>query len=193
MTPAEKTQKPETDGTEAIPLTAKQREVLEYIENCALRGYVPARTEIARACQRTPQTIDFHVKALAKKGFVDVSHTGGRIRLLKNTQPPLKGVPLQRCAPANLFNASRALHPGELTHAFDPAPDLLLAIENETFCVLGARLGDWLAVRTTEQANQGDLVVMFESKRWTCRRLRENDDLTHVGGVVIGALTARLA
>ena len=56
-------------------LTERQQQVLQFIQYCITeQNTSPTRAEIAGALGfRSPNTAEFHLKALARKGYIELS------------------------------------------------------------------------------------------------------------------------
>jgi repressor LexA len=75
-------------------LTAQQQKILDFIrQTIDTAGFPPTRTEIARALDfRSPNAAESHLRALAKKGVIELLRGAARgIRLKESTGLPLIG------------------------------------------------------------------------------------------------------
>lgn len=79
---------------DALGLTKRQREVLEFIERCvADHGYPPTVRDINDQFGATsPNAAKGHLTRLRAKGFVD--WTAGMARSLRVLRPVRRGIPL---------------------------------------------------------------------------------------------------
>lgn len=63
-----------TTATEPKPLTARQREVLEFIKG-NMHLYSPTVREIAAAmCIKSPHGVTVHLEALERKGYIRMAN-----------------------------------------------------------------------------------------------------------------------
>ena len=156
-------------------LTPRQRDVLEVIERALARdGYPPTRAEIATALGfRSANAAQEHLQALQRKGLIaiDGSHRG--IRLLRASRPkraqpkgeasndaldlPLIG----RVAAGAPILASEHVESRYRCDAalFSARPDFLLAVRGDSMRDAGVLDGDLVAVRSTREARNGQMVV----------------------------------
>ena len=172
----------------SIKLTARQQEVFDLIQASIRRtGFPPTRAEIAQSLGFRPaNAAEDHLKALAKKGAIILTPGTSRgIRLnpdLEATTPatasaaaaelserrttlPLIG----RVAAGNPILAQAHI---EKEIPVDPAmfedkADYLLRVRGESMIDIGIYDGDLLAVKKSQSAHNGQIVVA-----------RINDDVT---------------
>ena len=169
-------------------LTSRQQEILALIQqHIAETGFPPTRAEIAAELGfRSPNAAEEHLKALARKGVIELTSgasRGIRLRLLPDAQGsdipsavqlalslPLVG----RVAAGSPIlseehvEASYALDP----NLFDERPDYLLKVRGMSMRDAGILDGDLLAVRRTQEARNGQIVVARVGDEVTVKRLR---------------------
>ena len=172
----------------SIKLTARQQEVFDLIQASIRRtGFPPTRAEIAQSLGFRPaNAAEDHLKALAKKGAIILTPGTSRgIRLnpdLEATTPAtasaaaaelserLTTLPLiGRVAAGNPILAQAHI---EKEIPVDPAmfedkADYLLRVRGESMIDIGIYDGDLLAVKKSQSAHNGQIVVA-----------RINDDVT---------------
>ncbi|KGF31301.1 MULTISPECIES: transcriptional repressor LexA [Oligella] len=172
----------------SIKLTARQQEVFDLIQASIRRtGFPPTRAEIAQSLGfRSANAAEDHLKALAKKGAIILTPGTSRgIRLnpdLEATTPAtasaaaaelserLTTLPLiGRVAAGNPILAQAHI---EKEIPVDPAmfedkADYLLRVRGESMIDIGIYDGDLLAVKKSQSAHNGQIVVA-----------RINDDVT---------------
>jgi len=169
-------------------LTPRQQEILALIrQHIADTGFPPTRAEIAaRLGFRSPNAAEEHLKALARKGVIELASgasRGIRLRLLPDAQgndlPSAVQVALSlplvgRVAAGSPIlaqehvEASYALDPS----LFDERPDYLLKVRGMSMRDAGILDGDLLAVRRTQEARNGQIVVARVGDEVTVKRLR---------------------
>ena len=186
-------------------LTARQQEILSLVrQHIADTGFPPTRAEIAaRRGFRSANAAEEHLKALARKGVLELTSGASRgIRLLLMPDPlndepqavriafslPLIG----RVAAGSPILAQEHI---EANFALDPElfeerPDYLLKVRGMSMRDAGILEGDLLAVRRTAEARNGQIVVArvgdeVTVKRWQRRGpivelLPENPDFSPI-------------
>lgn len=78
--------RPRLVGTSSRPLTARQAVILDYVRTfIAKNGYPPTLRELARGCGiKSTNGVTDHLKALRRKGFLDIDHEKARGIVLLN-------------------------------------------------------------------------------------------------------------
>lgn len=188
----------------ATKLTARQQEILDLIRAAVARtGFPPTRAEIAQALGfRSPNAAEDHLKALARKGAIELTAGASRgIRLLagethgseslarQDTAPGAMGALLAESAEA----LSRLLLPlvgrvaagspilaaehVEREIGVDPAmfsqtPDYLLKVRGMSMRDAGILEGDLLAVKRASDARNGQIVIARIDDDVTVKRLQ---------------------
>lgn len=158
-------------------LTPRQSEILEFVRSSIReQGWPPTRAEIARAMGFASATaaVD-HLKALAKKGFVELLPGASRgIRLLE-ANSAADGLPLiGRVAAGSPILAQEHVvgHYPVDTGLFYPRADYLLQVRGMSMRDVGILDGDWLAVHRVSEARNGQIVVARLDDEVTVKRLR---------------------
>ena len=181
-----------------IKLTARQEEILGIIRDAIeTTGFPPTRAEIANELGfRSANAAEEHLQALARKGAIEISPGTSRgIRLLDR---PVDGKKIRRTS------SQLALpHPGLMqltlpligrvaagspilaeehvsaTYQVDPSlftarPDYLLKVRGMSMRDAGIMDGDLLAVKKTDSARDGQIVVARLDDDVTVKRFRRN-------------------
>lgn len=157
-------------------LTARQAEVLALIRrNLKRTGMPPTRSEIAEALGfRSPNAAEEHLRALARKGAIELLPGASRgIRILG--EQPAAGLPVVgRVAAGQPILAAEHI---EEHHALDPAlfrprADYLLRVTGMSMRDAGILDGDLLAVHATPEAANGQIVVARVDDEVTVKRFR---------------------
>jgi len=178
-----------------IKLTARQEQILnlirEAIENT---GFPPTRAEIANELGfKSANAAEEHLQALARKGAIEIAPGTSRgIRLLDGSPRPERGniqmalphpalmqlsLPLVgRVAAGSPILAQEHI---ERSYNVDPAlfsgkPDYLLKVRGMSMRDVGILDGDLLAVKKTEQARNGQIVVARLGDEVTVKRYRKS-------------------
>jgi repressor LexA len=176
-----------------VALTPRQRQIVDWI-----RGYIeatgrpPTRAEIAAGLGfSTPSSAEDHLRALAKKGALEMVPGASRGLRLKD----MPGVPMQgtlplvgRVAAGSPILAAEHIEAHYRVDAdlFSPRADYLLRVRGASMKDAGILDGDLLAVHRSAEARSGQIVVARIGDEVTVKRLRrrgaqialmpENDD-----------------
>ena len=158
-------------------LTARQAQVLDivrtYIDDT---GYPPTRADIAKELGfRSPNAAEEHLKALARKGAIEmIPGTSRGIRLMESSGLPIVG----RVAAGSPILAQEHIedHCDLPTTFFSPRADYLLTVCGDSMIDAGILDGDLLAVHRTEVANDGQIVVARIEDEVTVKRLKHTKD-----------------
>ncbi|HEY5634070.1 MAG TPA: transcriptional repressor LexA [Burkholderiaceae bacterium] len=169
-------------------LTPRQQEILLLIkEHINATGFPPTRAEIAeRLGFRSPNAAEEHLKALARKGVIELTSgasRGIRLRMLPDSQGSDTASAVQIAISLPLVGRVAAGSPIlaqehiETSYALDPnlfdqAPDYLLKVRGMSMRDAGILDGDLLAVRRTQEARNGQIVVARVGDEVTVKRLR---------------------
>jgi repressor LexA len=158
-------------------LTARQAEILKLIEEYTEKaGYPPTRSEICQAMGfRSPNAAEEHLKALARKGVIEM--IPGASRGIRLTQEP--GVPVvgRVAAGSPILAAEHVEARYQLDPAlFSPRVDYLLKVKGLSMRDAGILDGDLLAVHRTTEFRSGQIVVARLHDEVTVKRIRKNRD-----------------
>ncbi len=161
----------------AEPLTERQRQVLAFIrEALKQEGLPPTRSEIAAALGfRSPNAAEEHLRALARKGAIELRQGASRgIRVLEEEDEEA-GLPvIGRVAAGQPLLA--AAHVEELLQVdaavFRPRADYLLRVNGMSMRDAGILHGDLLAVHAIATADDGQIVVVRLDDEVTVKRFR---------------------
>lgn len=157
-----------------LNLTARQEKVLQLIKNYAEdTGYPPTRAEIARILgYKSANAAEEHIKALARKGAIEVIPGASRgIKLIE----PQQGIPLVgRVAAGSPILATEHIEDYcQLPHSFfTPQADYLLRVNGMSMKDAGILDGDLLAVHSTQQVRNGQIVVARIEDEVTVKRFK---------------------
>ena len=161
-----------------IPLTDRQRGILEFIASAIGEGLPPTLAEIAAAFGfNQPRAAYKHLQALQAKGCIELLPGRNRgIRLLnpsargRNTGLPLVG----RVAAGAPILASEHVERHVIIDPalFKPRADYLLRVKGDSMRDAGILDGDLAAVHRTREARTGQIVVARIEDEVTVKRLR---------------------
>src|SRR6478735_7188647 len=154
-------------------LTARQSQVLDLIRRHILdTGYPPTRADIAAELGfKSPNAAEEHLKALARKGAIEmIPGTSRGIRLPEPVGLPIVG----RVAAGSPILAQEHIDdvcdlPGSF---FRPRADYLLKVQGDSMINAGILDGDLLAVHKADDARDGEIIVARIDDEVTVKRLR---------------------
>lgn len=165
-----------------IKLTARQQEVLDLIkQSIESTGFPPTRAEIAQELGfKSPNAAEEHLKALARKGAIEMTPGASRgIRLAQHES----GLPLiGRVAAGEPILAQEHIEryvelPKEF---FKPSADFLLEVHGDSMKDIGIMDGDLIAVHKTNQVRNGQIVVARVGDEVTVKRFEQNSNVVQL-------------
>jgi repressor LexA len=162
-------------------LTPRQEQILRLIsEQVAHSSLPPTRVEICRAMGfRSPNAAEEHLRALARKGAIEM--LAGASRGIRLKQPP--GMPVVgRVAAGSPILAEQHI---EDRYRIDPAlfkprADYLLRVRGASMRDAGILDGDLLAVHRTQHFRSGQIVVARLHDEVTVKRIRQRRHLVEL-------------
>ena len=170
-------------------LTPRQAEVFELVKkHIKETGMPPTRAEIAKELGfRSPNAAEEHLKALARKGHIEIlAGTSRGIRLLVDDDEMNadSGLPLIGQVAAGepiLAQEHIEAHYDVDPMMFSPKADFLLRVRGESMRNIGIMDGDLLAVHKTKNISKGQVVVARVDDEVTVKRFeqRGNEVLLH--------------
>ncbi|EWH08689.1 LexA repressor [Catenovulum agarivorans DS-2] len=163
------------------PLTPRQSEILQLIkDNIQTTGMPPTRAEIAKTLGfKSPNAAEEHLKALAKKGVIEImAGTSRGIRLVAQDDDLMEeeGLPLiGRVAAGSPILATEHVeqHYKVDPALFKPNADFLLRVQGDSMIDVGILDGDLLAVHKTQTAHNGQVVVARVEDDVTVKRYQQ--------------------
>ena len=179
-------------------LTTRQQEVFDLIrDHISQTGMPPTRAEIAqRLGFRSPNAAEEHLKALARKGVIEIVSGASRgIRLLQEEEEGLplvgirllteeeQGLPLiGRVAAGEPLLAQQHIegHYQVDPSMFKPNADFLLRVSGMSMKDIGILDGDLLAVHKTQDVRNGQVVVARIDEEVTVKRLKKQGNVVEL-------------
>lgn len=161
-------------------LTARQQQIYDLIKShIEQTGIPPTRAEIATSLGfRSPNAAEEHLKALARKGAIEmISGSSRGIRLLLEEEVEY-GLPLVgRVAAGSPILAQEHIEGTYQLdpHLFKPHADFLLRVYGMSMKDIGILEGDLLAVARTSHAENGQVVVARINDEVTVKRLEKRN------------------
>ena len=195
-------------------LTPRQKQILELIQDFIYEtGMPPTRAEIARELGfKSPNAAEEHLRALQRKGVLDLMPGTSRGIQLKDSLRDQMGLPLVgQVAAGNPILAEEHIE----THyridpqLFNPKPHYLLRVQGMSMKDAGILDGDLVAVHRTPEVRSRQIIVARLDDEVTVKRYRqkgtivsllpENDDFEPIEvdlrkqslvieGVVVGVI-----
>lgn len=187
------------------PLSERQKDVLAMIRaSIAERGYPPTRSEISAALgASSPNAAEQHLRALARKGYIEVLPIARGIRVLagakRRSLPHLPSAPspggrrkstgvrrntgsllrlplIGRVAAGMPILAEQSVEDeiGVDANLFHPRPDFLLRVRGESMRDAGIHDGDWVVVQHTSDVANGQIVVARINDEATVKTFERN-------------------
>jgi repressor LexA len=163
-------------------LTDRQAEILRLIrELMEVSGYPPTRAEIAeRMGFRSVNAAEQHLRALEKKGAIDIESGASRGIRVRDTRPGARlGRLLELPVVGRVAAGSPILAEEHLQgryqvdpNLFTPRADYLLRVRGMSMRDAGILEGDLLAVHRTPDARTGQIVVARLADEVTVKRYR---------------------
>ena len=158
-------------------LTARQAQILKLIEEYTeASGFPPTRSEICAAMGfRSPNAAEEHLRALARKGVIEMIPGASRgIRLKHGPGVPVVG---RVAAGSPILAAEHIESRYQLDPAlFEPRADYLLKVRGASMRDAGILDGDLLAVHRTTEFRSGQIVIARLHDEVTVKRIRKNRD-----------------
>jgi len=163
-------------------LTPRQTQILEMIQDfIAETGMPPTRAEISRELGfKSANAAEEHLRALQKKGVLDLLPGASRGIQLKDSLRDQMGLPLVgRVAAGSPILAQEHIE----THykldpqLFDPKPHYLLRVHGMSMKDVGILDGDLVAVHRTPEVRSRQIVVARLDDEVTVKRYRQKGSL----------------
>jgi len=163
-------------------LTARQSQILDLIRGyIADEGCPPTRAEIANILGfRSPNAAEDHLRALQRKGYIQIVAGSSRGIRLVDEDPGLPVV--GRVAAGEPILAEQhiedyqQLDPG----MFRPRADYLLRVHGDSMKDAGILDNDLLAVHSTQQVENGQIVVARIGEEVTVKRFRQRGSIVRL-------------
>jgi repressor LexA len=159
-------------------LTSRQRQILDFIrDHLEANGMPPTRAEIAQALGfKSANAAEEHLRALQRKGAIDLLPGASRGIQLKDTLRDQLGLPL-----IGRVAAGRPILAEENIEArfqvdpklFSPPPHYLLKVQGMSMKGIGILDGDLVAVHRTPEVRNRQVVVARLDNEVTVKRYRQ--------------------
>jgi repressor LexA len=173
------------------PLTARQQEMLDYIEReTSATGVPPSIRQIGAALGiSSTNGVRLHLQALQKKGYIRRSQRTSRgivsLNRLSNTASPscstTVDIPILGRVAAGMPVMAAENHEGSLTldaNLIKNQESFALRVNGDSMINAGILDGDIVVVRLQQGADNGDIVVALMGEEATVKRFyREKDTI----------------
>lgn len=166
-----------------LKLTPRQAEILAFIKRCLEdHGYPPTRAEIAQELGfKSPNAAEEHLKALARKGAIEMTPGASRGIRIPGFEPSTEeeGLPIigRVAAGAPILAQQHVEESCRINPAFfHPRADYLLRVRGMSMKDVGILDGDLLAVHSTTQARNGQIVVARIGDEVTVKRFKREGE-----------------
>ena len=167
------------------PLTPRQQQIFDLIrEKISDTGMPPTRAEIARFFGfKSANAAEEHLKALAKKGYIEM--LPGTSRGIRLTEEFIveDGLPLiGRVAAGEPILALEHVEERYKVDGtmFKPNADYLLRVNGESMKDIGIFDGDLLAVHQTTDVQQGQVIVARVDEDVTVKRFKREGNVVYL-------------
>ncbi|RWR03107.1 LexA repressor [[Pantoea] beijingensis] len=157
-------------------LTARQQQVYDLIrDHINQTGMPPTRAEIAAQLGfRSPNAAEEHLKALARKGVIEIVSGASRgIRLMMEDETGLPLIGRVAAGEPLLAQEHIECHFQVDAGLFKPHADFLLRVSGMSMKDIGIMDGDLLAVHKTQDVHNGQIVVARIDDEVTVKRLKK--------------------
>lgn len=167
-------------------ITAKQREILEYIKNAILnKGYPPAVREICEAVQlKSTSSVHSHLEALEKNGYIRRDPTKPRAIEIMDENFNLTRREVVNVPVIGSVAAGQPILAVENIESYFPIPaDLIpnretfmLKVKGESMVNAGILAGDKVLVQKQQTAENGEIVVALVDDSATVKTFYKEGD-----------------
>ena len=161
----------------SLLLTKRQSEVLSIVRKLInTTGRPPTRTEISDQLGfRSANAAEEHLRAIARKGFIElIPGTSRGIRLIDNKMSINTLPVVGRVAAGHPILAIENIEENYVIDpsVFHPRADYLLRVEGLSMQDVGILDGDLLAVKSTQDVSNGQIVVARINDEVTVKRFK---------------------
>lgn len=160
-------------------ITKRQAEVLDFIRTYRHdNGYPPTRRNITdKFGFRSPNAAEEHLRALDRKGFIQLQRNTSRGIIVKDFQKEYLPI-IGRVAAGSPILAEEHVERESLVSGsmFDPKADYLLRVQGESMIEAGIFDGDLVAVHKTHEVRDNQIVVARLEEEVTVKRFKRDHE-----------------
>ena len=166
-------------------LTNRQTDVFNCIkDHIEETGYPPTRADIAKKLGfKSTNAAEEHLKALAKKGAIEIIPRTSRGIRIPNYEQHNLGLPIiGRVAAGSPILAQEHIeeHCTISSNFFNPSADYLLRVQGTSMKDIGIMDGDLLAVHQCKEARNGQIVVARIDDEVTVKRYQRDGNIVRL-------------
>ncbi|WP_320823418.1 transcriptional repressor LexA [Reinekea sp.] len=160
-------------------LTARQQQVLDVIkDHIDDTGYPPTRAEIAKTLGfKSPNAAEEHIKALARKGYIEIVQGASRGIRLPESETGLPVVGLVAAGSPILAEEQISEYFDLPKGLFHPRADFMLQVQGLSMKDIGILEDDLIAVHKTDRVRNGDIVVARVGDDVTVKRYEKKGNV----------------
>ncbi|MDX1473532.1 MAG: transcriptional repressor LexA [Reinekea sp.] len=160
-------------------LTARQQQVLDVIkENIDETGYPPTRAEIAKILGfKSPNAAEEHIKALARKGYIEIIQGASRGIRLPESETGLPVIGRVAAGSPILAEEQIAEYVDLPKGLFHPSADFMLQVQGLSMKNIGILEDDLIAVHKTDRVRNGDIIVARVGDDVTVKRYEKKGNI----------------
>ena len=147
-------------------LSPRQRAALQALRQVqAASGRPPTRAELGSILGVSPQTADFHLRALERKGYLKLGRSSRSIQLhianigQNTSQTEAETIPILGNVAAGVPILAIQNHEGSLPRLAGSQADFALKVAGDSMVDVGILDGDLVLVQQASTANSGEIVV----------------------------------
>ena len=160
-------------------ITKRQAEVLDFIRTYRQdNGYPPTRRNITdKFGFRSPNAAEEHLRALDRKGFIQLQRNTSRGIIVKDFQKEYLPI-IGRVAAGSPILAEEHVERESIVSGsmFDPHADYLLRVQGESMIEAGIFDGDLVAVHKTHEVRDNQIVVARLEEEVTVKRFKRDHE-----------------
>jgi repressor LexA len=160
-------------------LTVRQQQVLDVIkDHIDHTGYPPTRAEIAKTLGfKSPNAAEEHIKALARKGYIEIVQGASRGIRLPESETGLPVVGLVAAGSPILAEEQISEYFDLPKGLFHPRADFMLQVQGLSMKNIGILEDDLIAVHKTDRVRNGDIVVARVGDDVTVKRYEKKGNV----------------
>ncbi|MFK5956112.1 MAG: transcriptional repressor LexA [Planctomycetota bacterium] len=141
------------------PLSPRQSAVLAVLQQAqAAQECPPTRAELGAKLGVSAQTADFHLRALERKGYVELGRNSRSIRILLVTASET-AIPILGRVAAGVPILALENREGQLPRLDGSCADFALRVQGDSMIEAGILDGDLVLVEQAAQVARGEIVV----------------------------------
>ena len=160
-------------------ITDRQQQVLDCIRDHVRQfGFPPSRSELAKRLGVShASTVDYHLAALMKKGWIQLhADTPRGIQLLRDELPAVIARNIPACK--SILSGGHIVEhvPRLVGERFSPRPDYFFVVRDDSMNRLGLNENDLAAITATRTAKDGQVIVARVDSCVSLKRYKRIDD-----------------